>query len=530
MKKVLIVDDNYLSAEGIEKNIDWQSLGAEVAQVCYNATTALCAMSETPVDLIISDIEMPDMDGITMGKAILDNYPNVKIILISAYDKFEYAKRALRLGALDYIEKPIDYNYLVEKIQNAFAAADREEKNRNLIRQSKPLLIDKFFRQLLYTPSNDAEALLASDLAYLQLDLTFSFYNVITLELENAREFKETYGIERFQVELLNMRDLIQEYMSVFSFTYLIDNFNGYFCVLGQNSSNPNHFLQASHKILSMLTENCQKTGLSVNAGIGSVVTDLWQLNHSFESSARALEYRFFFPHKNVFDGREALGQDFSFSEINEIQESELIRLICKKELAPIDAWLENFTNSLIDNFHVKNHAFVQIYILLGKLLSFSYELNLDTSDLEKRIVHVYNNMDQFRTSEEVCRCLKELCHLVCQKMDHSFNDYHKKLCDSVISYVGANYMNNTLCLNDIARETNVSPAYLSALFKKHTGNSISDLITTRRIEAACRYLQTTNLTLKEISSKCGYANQYYFSSSFKKKMGTSPSAYREQG
>ena len=85
-----------------------------------------------------------------------------------------------------------------------------------------------------------------------------------------------------------------------------------------------------------------------------------------------------------------------------------------------------------------------------------------------------------------------------------------------------------TLCLNDIARHVNVSPAYLSALYKKNTEQSISDTIASFRIEEACRYLTESNLSLKDISSRCGYANQYYFSNSFKKKLGISPSAYRE--
>ena len=100
MRKIMIVDDNYLSAEGIEKNIDWEVLNAEIVHICYNGTSAIDAMKKEPVDLIISDIEMPDLDGISMSRQALDINPMVKIILISAYDKFEYARRALLLGAL----------------------------------------------------------------------------------------------------------------------------------------------------------------------------------------------------------------------------------------------------------------------------------------------------------------------------------------------------------------------------------------------------------------------------------------------
>ena len=116
-EKIMIVDDNYLSAEGIEKNIDWETLNAEIIHVCYNGTSAIEAMKKEPADLIISDIEMPDLDGISMSRQALEINPMVKIILISAYDKFEYARRALLLGALDYIEKPLDYAYLIQKVK-----------------------------------------------------------------------------------------------------------------------------------------------------------------------------------------------------------------------------------------------------------------------------------------------------------------------------------------------------------------------------------------------------------------------------
>ena len=98
MKKVMIVDDNCLTAEGIEKNIDWKSLDANVVAVKYNSLSALDTLKSSHVDLIISDIEMPDLDGISLSQKAQEIQPFIKVILVSAYDKFEYAKRAIRLG------------------------------------------------------------------------------------------------------------------------------------------------------------------------------------------------------------------------------------------------------------------------------------------------------------------------------------------------------------------------------------------------------------------------------------------------
>ncbi len=528
MKKVMIVDDNHLSAEGIEKNVDWNSLGGKVIHVCYNGHSAIKAMQKESVDLIISDIEMPDMDGISMSRTALSVNPMVKIILISAYDKFEYARRALLLGALDYIEKPLNYDYLIEKVKKVFSIIDRENRNLHLIKQSRPLFTEKFFWQLINTPQREARFRMESWLEYLNLDLSCSFYNVFVVDMENAPDLKSTYGFEKFQVISLNIRDSLSEQVSVFSYSYIMQHYDRYICILGQNGLATNHFLQLTYKTVSSVVEECQRQGIYLNVGIGTVVLELWNLNRAYESAIHVLDYRFFFPHKNIFNSREAFGKDLSVTDFLDSKEEELIRLLCKKDETSIDAWLQDFSENLTGNFRSKNFAFIQIYSLLGRVLKFFYELNLDTEDLEKNIIHVYNHIGQFRTMDELCKWLRELFRQVCRKLNDSTNDYHQKLCKAVVSYINENYMDNGLCLTDIAMQVGVSPAYLSALFSKNQGNSISDLIISRRISAACQYLSATNMTLKEISLKCGYANQYYFSTSFKKKMGVSPSAYRE--
>lgn len=141
MKNVMIVDDNCLTAEGIEKNIDWSALDATVIAVEYNSLSALDILKDTHVDLIISDIEMPDLDGISMSQKALEIQPFIKVILVSAYDKFEYAKRAIRLCVYDYIEKPLDYHYLTEKSKMLLRISTVHKKYG--VGKSKPACYDR---------------------------------------------------------------------------------------------------------------------------------------------------------------------------------------------------------------------------------------------------------------------------------------------------------------------------------------------------------------------------------------------------
>ncbi|NCB93003.1 MAG: response regulator [Clostridia bacterium] len=528
MKKVMIVDDNYLSVEGITKNIDWNLLDAKVLHVAYNGDSAIEAMKKSPVDLIISDIEMPNLDGISMSSMALSINPLVKIILISAYDKFEYAKRAIRLGVCDYIEKPLDYEYLTRKIQNAFAAIDREQRNMELLEQSRPVMTEKFFIDLLNYSGSNARGHLKHYADYLNLNLEYNCFDVLKIEIENAATVESELGITQYQIELMNAMDLLQEKCLIFDSVYLVREFSGITCILGQNTKNTNHFIQVIHKTISTFFDIYKDSVLNMNVGIGTIVDDFWKLHISFESASHALKYRFFFPHQSIFDSREVLGQEFSLLSFTESREEELIRLLCQKNTEEIGPWLKDFFQELSQKCQTKNIMFIRIYSLLGRILKFLYELNIDASDLETKIISAYNRFDLFSTYEQFYLWMNDLCVLVCQKLDTSLNSYHDQLCKLVINYIQQNFEDNTLCLNDIAKHANVSSAYLSALYKKNAGQSISDTITACRIEKACYYLTQTNLSLKEISIKCGYANQYYFSNSFKKKMGMSPSSYRQ--
>lgn len=534
MKKVMIVDDNYLNAEGIEKNIDWKALDAEVSSVKYDSRSALDAMRENPVDLIISDIEMPDLDGISMSKLALSLNPLVKIILVSAYDKFEYARRAIRLGIFDYIEKPLDYAYLTEKIQNAFQEIERTQKNTDLVNASRPLMTEKFFNDLLHYPGENPAAHLKQYLQYLDLQFDYDFFCVMILETEKVTE-KDTLGLtdtdsdfSRYQIELLNVLDLLKEKLNIFNGTFYLKGFQDIVCIIGQDTGHSIPFLQSVHRQAEAITDQYQNHMLSLNIGIGNIVNSLWKLPVSFASASHALKYRFFFPQKNIFDAKEALGKEFSLLSFSENTEEELIRLICSKDITAIRSWLADYFQRLLSEIQDKNLVFVRIYSLLGKILKFLYEMNLDTDDLEKEIIQIYTHFDSFHTYKQFADWMTTLCSQVCQKLDTSLQSYHNQVYNVALSYIKQNFENSSLCLNDIAHHANISPAYLSSLFKKVSGQSISDTISGLRMESACHYLASGNLSLKEISLKCGYANQYYFSNSFKKKLGISPSAYRE--
>ncbi len=529
MKKVMLVDDNHISLEGIYKNINWAELEAEVVQFQYDGLSALEVLNTEHIDLIISDVEMPGLTGLEMARSAIQKNPVIKIILISAYDKFEYAKQAVRIGAYDYIEKPIDYAYLTQKIRNALTLINKEMHNLELLDESRPAMIENFFTELIHSYSDEAKYNLSRYPDYLNLDLECHYYTVVVVDIENAEEMKSQLGIQEYHIHLMNLQDFIRELCGSLNLSYILNDLHGLICILGHNYSNKVYFQKEVYNIITSTWEHYQDKLLNINIGIGNAIKYLWNMNTSYESAKHALEYRFFFPQQNIFDARDSLRDSLSANLFSGNKEEQLVRLICKKDNKEISKWIEAFSGEVLENYQTKNLLFIRVYSILGRILKFLYEMGVNSSDIEKEMIQVYSRLDSFTTSQEIFHWLDKICQTACTKLEDSVKTYHGQMCEAVLGYIRQHYDNSELCLNEVADFVNVSPAHLSALYKKSTGQNISDTITTVRIEAACQLLLHTSMSLKEISKKTGYTNQYYFSSCFKKKTGQTPSDYRKQ-
>ncbi|MGG7153566.1 helix-turn-helix transcriptional regulator, partial [Clostridium neonatale] len=209
--------------------------------------------------------------------------------------------------------------------------------------------------------------------------------------------------------------------------------------------------------------------------------------------------------------------------------EDKLIQLLYKKDLNGIRNWIQMFYEEILVNCNNKYLIFNNIYSILSNVLKLLYNMSINTSDIENIIVDTYSNLGTIDNSSDIINWLFQILKIICDKLDESMRDQHEYLCNSVIAYIKDNFSKKDLSLNEIASYVNVSPAYLSSLFKKQIGENISTTITNVRIENACKLLENTSLSLKEISEKVGYVNQYYFSSCFKKKMDKNPSVYRQE-
>lgn len=169
MKKVLLVDDSQLSIDGLVQNIDFQQLGLDIAAVCLDSESALDHLNREEVDIVISDIRMPNLTGLDLARYVIPRHKQTKIILISAFDDFEYAQEALRIGVFDYIQKPIDYAYLQRSIQKALDSVEVERALYRQLQDIKPYLEAKLYMDLLHSYPESARVVLSKNMDYLDI-------------------------------------------------------------------------------------------------------------------------------------------------------------------------------------------------------------------------------------------------------------------------------------------------------------------------------------------------------------------------
>ncbi len=161
---IILADDEQNILYGMQKGIDWASLGFSVVGTAQNGKEVLEIMEEFHTDLVISDIKMPFMDGLELAKQIQENYMNTKVILFSGWDDFEYARLAISYGVSEYIMKPINYDEMQKLLIEMHEELDREYNEKmNRVRletaytKSLPLLRQQFFSRLVTEQMEESE-------------------------------------------------------------------------------------------------------------------------------------------------------------------------------------------------------------------------------------------------------------------------------------------------------------------------------------------------------------------------------------
>ncbi|WP_019909328.1 response regulator [Paenibacillus sp. HW567] len=538
MRKLVILDDDQIILRRLSKGIAWKQHGFELVAAHTNGEDGLAAIEQERPQIVLTDIRMPFMDGLELTELLKERYADIQIIMMTSYDEFEFAQKALKLKVFDFILKPLDEDRLIETVNRAAEEWEREHVLAKKVMEGVPLLKQRFLENLLYRRYKQEE--IERELAFLDLDLHCSRYSVILLL---ADEYYETGAQSRYSQELLKycIHNVAEEVLQGEGGTQctggngslVFESIKEAIVILyGHDQGADDSVLERGALLLAELIRCHVETYLktTVTVGIGPVVNRLEELALSYRGALAATEYRHLTGTNQVFLYRDSL-----IHTPVEIAPGEMAGWEVQLSMK-IKAGLEQETLTVIDR--LEEEIRVRANVSLDRLHLFGMEMAFILinafSDWKEppyprnAAEILFDEIRRLRTAKEIFDHIRIFVIKLSAAVRERRCSQQNHLADQAVAYIREWYGKEGLSLQEVADHVHVSTTYLSTIFKKITGVNFSDFLTETRLQAAMEWLGKENLKTYEVAERVGYGNPQYFSVSFKKHTGMTPSEFRQ--
>ncbi len=523
---VMLVDDEEDVAKAISRRIDWDSMGFNQPSYAHNGLEALDIAEVSQPDVVMTDIQMPYMNGLELAARLKENWPNTKIIIFSGFDEFEYAKEAIRLSAEEYILKPVDSEELQRIFTRIRTALDKEldeqqnvQKLESYYNESLPLMQESFYASLIEgrVPEKEAGTILRD----LQISLTGPVFLIALIHTST------THVPEGMSARLLGVavRRLAEERLlngwNVRYFSYLN---NTVILVQMEKEEDSTRVIDECDKFCRLA---CSVTKAVVTIGIGSPTRDIREISTSYNGARSAVSYRVIYGTSKAISISEIAPSE---TDDGETDSEETLKEVFKRVRLEDADQLKESVNRCMDTMeHLSSVQEYRFFVmeLVSQIYRFAKNNRLDIDRVFRNTEDVYA-MVQVMDQGEIRQWVEETC-LAMQAMlaDRRLNT-SQSFVTKAIEYVNENYMDENLNVEEICSRMGISSAYFSTVFKRETGKNFTSFLTDVRMERAVEILMEKDEKTYIIARQVGYSDPNYFSYVFKKQFGVSPSKYKQ--
>ena len=503
MIRILIVDDEHTIRKGLEKSIPWKEHGFTIAGTAKNGIDALDFFQNNYADIILSDIKMPRMNGLELQQHIHEKYPNLPFIFISGYEDFNYARQALRCGAFSYLLKPIDPEELLSEVKRACEQYQLTRENAPL----KQIIERNFYGLEKHWDFTDYE--------YLQSDCEHNYFCVMNIRC-HMDDMRSQIFLLAFQTKL---QALVLECFSNQNSALIEASSRGIiFCVMDANVDNLKYAINNFVNTISERLTDYAATPLGV--WTGGVYRGISRLIDSYVESFENNSFRYF---NEAKENSKTLSFD-TYSLLFDC-EDDIIAALYKGQIEEAIQILDEQRLFLLEKNLSADDARLYLRHLLHKYIRGIKSAN-PSIELPDGVASY--GIFSLLTISEMFTKLYDLLHLIANIVKPVTINHGSQIMDKVKEYIGANFSDPYLSLSIIADHVGLNASYLSAEFTKKEKTGLSNYITDIRMEKAKKLLATSDMTVADICIATGYLNPTYFSTTFKKFTGFTPSQYRK--
>lgn len=537
--KVFLVEDEMVIRRGIKNSIDWEKEGYIFCGEASDGELAYPMIIKEKPDILITDIRMPFMDGLELCKLVKKELPNIKILILSGYDEFDYAKEAIRLGVTEYLLKPISSGKLLEALNGLSESIRREKEDKDLVRKYMEEMREntehekqKFFEQMIAGNLSMADAL-ETGKKY-EMNLSAGMYNLLLFRFtlgEENRKSGELLGEAEYAIEKLTER---LEY--VFEFQRGVEGWA--FLLMADNEEQMSERVKELSKDLEEIMKNYST--IAYFGGIGQPVARLRELEESFREAERALAARFTMELNRIIsveDIRMAQNVDtLDDIEITSFGEIEKTRTMLEKFLNngaedEIDEFVDVYINELpeenLKSVLMRQYIIMDAYIVM---MSFCEKIEGIEGEMQAQSEELKNSMKTSQTLEEIKNYIRMLLKKIIGVRDTISGRRYSDIIEIAKDQIRKTYMSDEISLNTIAAEVGMSPSYFSSIFSKEMGKTFVEYLTEIRMDRAKELLMCSSMKTSEIGYEVGYKDPHYFSYIFKKTQNCTPKEFRARG
>ena len=537
--KVFLVEDEMVIRRGIKNSIDWEKEGYIFCGEASDGELAYPMIIKEKPDILITDIRMPFMDGLELCKLVKKELPNIKILILSGYDEFDYAKEAIRLGVSEYLLKPISSGKLLEALNGVSESIRREKEDKDLVRKYMEEMREntehekqKFFEQMIAGNLSMADAL-ETGKKY-EMNLSAGMYNLLLFRFtlgEENRKSGELLGEAEYAIEKLTER---LEY--VFEFQRGVEGWA--FLLMADNEEQMSERVKELSKDLEEIMKNYST--IAYFGGIGQPVARLRELEESFREAERALAARFTMELNRIIsveDIRMAQNVDtLDDIEITSFGEIEKTRTMLEKFLNngaedEIDEFVDVYINELpeenLKSVLMRQYIIMDAYIVM---MSFCEKIEGIEGEMQAQSEELKNSMKTSQTLEEIKNYIRMLLKKIIGVRDTISGRRYSDIIEIAKDQIRKTYMSDEISLNTIAAEVGMSPSYFSSIFSKEMGKTFVEYLTEIRMDRAKELLMCSSMKTSEIGYEVGYKDPHYFSYIFKKTQNCTPKEFRARG
>jgi len=526
MYDILIVDDEILTVEIIKSQFDWASLGIEKVFTAYSMKQACKVFTSHNIDIMICDIEMPQGTGLELLQWVKDNNFTTVIIFLTSHAKFVYCKRAIELGSMDYILKPVEYDKLKEVIQQAIERVKEQKRTEEYMNYGKSwldnrnILKKQFWFELLTDtlgPINN-EIVLKAQQRNIPFDVSDKYLTVLACIKQNSTYAK---SFEKWDMENV-LNNLALDFMSSMVTTVITLDTRRILYVIAAKHTLEVHQEEISNQCRLIADEARKHFDVDISYYIGEF-TSVEMLSKQFKE-LEMLE------HNNVTSNNIVMILNRNMKQHIKYVSPDLQTwkmLLTEGKTDDLRLVVKKYLHSLVESGSIDAGTLKKIQ---QDFLHIVYQVLENRNIQPNSIFEQDESLEIFSGANLSIEGMLNFIDFILEKVILNYLEGEiqpRSIVEKVISFISSNIY-NSLSRDEIARYVYLNPEYLSRLFKKETGISLLEYIQNEKIKIAKELLVETRLSVSDIASKLGYSNFAYFAQLFSKNTGLTPVVYRK--